>query len=77
MNDFEIAAKKAFKKAFIGILVKGYLFHFGQSLFRKFVSLGLETYYIEKKDVQNWFKSIFEFELLSIQMTQVVSGKNT
>ena len=47
--------------------------------------LGLKTYYIEKKDVQDWFKSIFclallpitsveqEFELLSIQMTQVVS----
>jgi hypothetical protein len=59
MNDFEIAAKKAFKKAFIGILVKGCIFHFGQSLFRKFVSLGLKTYYIEKKDVQDWFKSIF------------------
>ena len=85
MIDFEIAAKKAFEKVFIGILVKGCLFHFGQSLFRKFVSLGLKTYYIEKKDVQDWFKSIFclallpitsveqEFELLSIQMTQVVS----
>ena len=89
MNDFEIAAKKAFKKAFNGILVKGCIFHFGQSLFRKFVSLGLKTYYIEKKDVQDWFKSIFclalhpitsveqEFELLSIQMTQVVNRKNT
>ncbi len=86
---FEIAAKKVFKKAFIGILLKGCLFHFGQSLFRKFVSLGLKTYCIEKKDVQDWFKSIFclallpitsveqEFELLSIQMTQVVSRKNT
>ena len=86
MIDFEIASKKAFKK---GILVKGCIFHFGQSLFRKFVSLGLKTYYIEKKDVQDWFKSIFslallpitsveqEFELLSIQMTQVVSRKNT
>ncbi len=29
MIDFEIAAKKAFKKAFIGILVKGCIFHFG------------------------------------------------
>ena len=79
---FEIATKKAFEKVFIGILVKGCLFHFGQSLFRKFVSLGLKTYYIEKKDVQDWFKSIFclallpinsveqEFELLSIKMTQ-------
>ena len=84
MIDFELAAKLAFEKIFIGIIVKGCLFHFGQSLFRKFVALGLKTYYIDIKEVQEWFKSIFclalipinnveqQFELLSNQMTLVV-----
>ena len=39
MKDFEMASKKAFKKVFPDILVKRCLFHFGQSLFRKFISL--------------------------------------
>ena len=84
MIDFELAAKKAYEQVFSGIVVKGCLFHFGQSLFRMFCSLGLKSYYIEKKEVQDWFKAIFclslipipnvdqEFDLLSIQMTQVV-----
>ena len=33
MIDFELAAKKAYEKVFVGIVVKGCLFHFGQSLF--------------------------------------------
>ena len=44
MIDFEIAAKLAFEIVFDGIIIKGCLFHFGQSLFRKFVSLGLKKF---------------------------------
>ena len=62
--DFELAAKKAYEKVFVGIVVKGCLFHFGQSLFRKFCSLGLKSYYIEKKRstrlVQSHFLSIID-----------------
>ena len=61
MIDFEIASKKAFEKVFLGILVKGCLFHFGQSLFRKFVALGLKSYYIDIKDVHEWFKATKKF----------------
>ena len=42
--DFELAAKKAYEQVFIGIVVKGCLFHFGQSLFKIFYVLGLKSY---------------------------------
>jgi hypothetical protein len=34
MIDFEIATKKAYEQRFPGIIGKGCLFHFGQSLFK-------------------------------------------
>jgi len=48
MIDFEIAAKKAFERIFPRIVVEGCIFHFSQSLFRRFCTLGLKTDYLEK-----------------------------
>ena len=63
MIDFELAANKAYEKVFVGIVVKGCLFHFGQSLFRKFCSLGLKS---REQEVQDWFKAIFCLSLIPI-----------
>ena len=56
MIDFELAAKKEIEKMFPGVTIKGCLFHFGQSLLRNFTSLGLKIYYIELKEVEDWFR---------------------
>ena len=58
MIDFEKAAKKAFESVF-DVKVIGCLFHFGQSLFKKLCAVGLKQSYLEKKDIQVWFKSVF------------------
>jgi len=58
MIDFEMAAKKAYEELFVGIIVKGCLFHYGQSLFRKFVQIGFKTEYLENPILQVWFKSV-------------------
>ena len=85
MIDFEIAAKEAFENLFPRIIVKGCIFHFSQSLFKRFCTLGLKTDYLEKAEVHKWFKAVFclalipinnieqEFEMLSNEMRQVVS----
>ena len=64
MNDFEIAAKIAFEILFPNCKAIGCVFHFGQSLFKKFVTFGLKTTYLENVDIQIWFKSIFSLALI-------------
>jgi len=59
MIDFEIATKKAYEQSFPGIIVKGCLFHFGQSLFKNFVKHGFKTAYLENEELQRWFKRLF------------------
>lgn len=85
MIDFELAAKKAFQQIFQQCIVKGCLFHFGQSLFKKFCAIGLKNDYLDNDEVQVWFKSIFclaliptnnieqQFAILSNQMRYAVS----
>ena len=85
MIDCELAAKKAFEQIFQQCTVKGCLFHFGQSLFKKFCAIGLKNDYLNIEEVQVWFKSMFclalipinnieqQFELLSNQMRYSVS----
>ena len=85
MIDFELAAKKGFLQIFPQCIIKGCLFHFGKSFFRKFCTLGLKNDYLNKEDVQQWFKKIFclalipinnieqQLELISNQMRYVVS----
>ena len=82
--DFEIAAKIAFESVF-DVKVIGCLFHFGQSLFKKLCAVGLKQSYIDNKDIQVWFKSVFclalippsnvelQFELLENEMRYVLS----
>ena len=41
-NDFELAVSNIFTKCYPHIIVCGCLFHYEQSLFRKFVDLGLK-----------------------------------
>jgi hypothetical protein len=64
MIDFEIAAKIAFERLFPNCKAIGCLFHFGQSLFKKFAAIGLKTAYLENVDIQVWFKSIFFLALI-------------
>ncbi|CAF0977591.1 unnamed protein product, partial [Brachionus calyciflorus] len=42
MMDFEIAAKKGFEYVFPSIIVRGCLFHFGQTLFKNLMKIGLK-----------------------------------
>ena len=46
MIDFELATKQAYEQTFPEIVVKGCLFHFGQSLFNNVVWLGFKTEYL-------------------------------
>ncbi len=52
MIDFEIAIKKAFEQIFSRKIVKGWIFHYGQSFFKKLCTLGLKKYYLEKEEVK-------------------------
>ena len=45
--DFELAAKKAYEKVFVGIVVKGCLFHFGQSLVTRFYILNIALNFLQ------------------------------
>ena len=49
--DFELAAKKAYEKVSVGIIVKGCLFHFWQSIFAQ-----VENQSDTKSD---WFSTFF------------------
>ncbi|CAF4416478.1 unnamed protein product, partial [Adineta steineri] len=44
--------------------VKGCLFHYGQALFRKFVSLNLTTPFHEDESLRSWFRSFAAIALL-------------
>jgi len=70
MIDFEMAAKKAYEELFLGIIVKGCLFHYGQSLFRKFVQIGFKTEYLENPILQVWFKSVVSLALIPINTVE-------
>jgi hypothetical protein len=66
MIDFEIATKKAYEQRFPGLIVKGCLFHFGQSLFKNFFKHGFKTAYLENEELQRWFKRLFCLALIPI-----------
>ena len=70
MIDFEMAAKKAYEELLEGIIVKGCLFHYGQSLFRKFVLIGFKTEYLENPLLQVWFKSVVCLALIPINTVE-------
>lgn len=67
MTDFELAAINAFKNKFPNINNKGCLFHFAQSLYKKFVSLGFSTDYAENSNVNVWFRKLFCMSVIPIE----------
>jgi hypothetical protein len=64
MVDFELAVKQAYERTSPGVLVKGCLFHFGQSLFKNVVRIGPKTEYLEIEDFRLWFKKGFCLALI-------------
>ena len=62
--DFEQAAIHSFSRNFLSAQLKGCLFHFGQSLFKKLAKCCLKQVYLANKDLQVWFKSVFTLALL-------------
>ena len=52
MIDFEIAAKQAFEYAFPIVRIKGCLFHFGQTMFKKLINVGLKQEYLENEELR-------------------------
>ena len=47
---FELGAKKAYEKVSIGIVVKGCLFHFGQSLVTRFYILNIALNFLQNEE---------------------------
>ena len=53
MMDFEQGAIKKFAEEFPGIVVKGFHFHFTQSIWRHIQEIGLVIVYKEDKAIRN------------------------
>ncbi len=66
MVDFELAAKQAFEYVFIDILVRGCLFHFGQTLFKNLIKIGLKQEYLDNEELRNFFKRVFCLALIPL-----------
>ena len=56
--------RKAFRINFCSVILKGCLFHFGQTLFKNFVKVGLKEEYLLNSNLSMWFKCIFTLSLL-------------
>ena len=55
-GDFELAVLKSFQLCFVEVKIKGCLFHFSQSLFKKLTKCGLKDAYLQETDLQVWFR---------------------
>ncbi|CAF1470139.1 unnamed protein product, partial [Rotaria sordida] len=64
--DFELAIYNVFTKNYPTVIVRGCLFHYGQSLFRKFVDLSLKTAYKNDENLREWFRSFAALSLLPL-----------
>ncbi|CAF0852685.1 unnamed protein product [Brachionus calyciflorus] len=67
MTDFELAAINAFKDMYPNIQSKCCLFHFCQSLMKKFNTLGLKSEYQKNVDLKIWFKRLCSFAIIPIE----------
>ena len=52
--DCELSISNIFTKHYPHVIVRGRLFHYGQSLFRKFVDLGLKTAYKNDENLRDY-----------------------
>jgi hypothetical protein len=52
--DFEASSILAIRQCFPNAEIKGCLFHYGQSVWRKIQQLGLGASYLDKKNVCSW-----------------------
>ncbi|CAF0956902.1 unnamed protein product [Rotaria sordida] len=64
--DFELDVSNVFTKYYPYIIIRGCLFHFGPSLFRKFVDHGLKAAYNDDENLRDWFRSFAALSLLPL-----------
>ncbi|CAF1419329.1 unnamed protein product [Rotaria magnacalcarata] len=64
--DFELGVSNVFTKYYHSVIVRGCLLNFWQSLFRKFIDLGLKTAYNNDENLRNWFRSFASLSLLPL-----------
>ncbi len=64
--DFELGISDVFTKHYPTVIVRGCLFHYEQSLFRKFVDVGLNTAYKNDENFRNWIRSFAALSLLPL-----------
>jgi hypothetical protein len=57
-TDFEFAAISALQRSLPNAAISGCMFHFGQSIFRKIQSLGLQALYNSDGNVKKFAKSL-------------------
>ena len=58
----------AAEEAFPNVRVKGCLFHFGQSLWRKLHGFGLTEDYKSNPDIAGWFRRLRGFALVHLNL---------
>ena len=67
MADFEQAVFGAFEDSFPGIVNKGCLFHFSQSLLRSFGKFGMKEQYSSDPQFNSWLKWAYSLALLPLE----------
>jgi hypothetical protein len=70
MIDFELAAQRAFEISFPGVIIKGCLFHFGQTLFKNLMKVGLKQEYADNEQLQTFFKQVFCLAVIPVESIQ-------
>jgi len=58
MSDFELANMNANRDAFPGVIIKGCLFHFGQSIWRNVEDKGLRSSYVDDREVRQQIQHV-------------------
>jgi len=67
LTDFELAAINAVQRVFPEVIVKGYTFHFKQSVLRRIQQLGLQQYYESQTmypELRSWMRTVMSLCLL-------------
>ncbi|CAF1224681.1 unnamed protein product [Didymodactylos carnosus] len=65
--DFELGVSNVFTKYYPSVIVTSCLFHYGQSLYRKFVDLGLKRQYKDDENLRDWPRSFAALSLLPLK----------